>query len=359
MSTAFLPTLEDLRPPRLADAIRAYSTRRVPLEQQRCVRVDLAPSNGDLVLARVVSVGQHKRLHTVDGGRKNLFVGDLVVVSYGDRYAPNQYEAIMPGDLRDCDLAAGGGVASRVVARHDRMRAPTRLHPLGLVANDPDGPPLNLAGFALEPPRPTTRVEVPVMAVVGTSMDAGKTTTAAHLVRGLRNHGERVGYAKVTGTAAAGDPGFVRDAGATLVLDFTDVGYVSTYRQSSRAVEAICDELVLHLAAAGAEVIVLEIADGLLQRETAALLASASFRRRVDGIVFTAADSLGALGGVQWLRERRLPVCALSGRLTTAPLQVREAIAATHLPVYSCNELLEPATAAKLVAGTFEATATA
>ncbi|MBY0400885.1 DUF1611 domain-containing protein [Myxococcota bacterium] len=346
-----MPGIVEALPARIEEATRAYSTRRVPAEAMRCLRTELSPSAGDLVLARVESIGQHKRLHTVDGGRKNLFPGDLVIVAYGNRYAPNQYEALIPRDLSACDLAAGGGIAGRVVARHEKMRGPTRLHPLGLVASDPDGPPLNLGGFSLEPPMPRGKLSVPVIAVVGTSMDAGKTTASAYLVRGLRNHGDRVGYAKVTGTAAAGDPGLLRDAGAHLVLDFTDVGFASTYRLPSATVEAIFEELVLHLVDRGADSIVVEVADGLLQRETEALLQSQTFRSRVNGVIFTAADSLGAVGGVGWLHERKLPVVGLSGRMTTSPLQVRESVAATGLPVYDLKSLIDPATASKLVTG--------
>ena len=58
---------------------------------------------------------------------------------------------------------------------------------------------MNLRDFGLEPVelrddyRPTT------IAVVGTSMDSGKTQTAVYLCRGLIAAGLRVGYAKVTG----------------------------------------------------------------------------------------------------------------------------------------------------------------
>jgi hypothetical protein len=354
MDCELLVPFSDDHPAPIAEATRAYSVRRVPVEAMSGIRTDLAPSAGDLVLARVETIGQHKRLHTVDGGRKNLFVGDLVIVAYGDRYAPNQYEARVPRDLRDCDLAAGGGIASRVHARHDKMRAATRLHPLGLIATDPEGPPVNLSEFALEPRLSPAPRRVPVMAVVGSSMDSGKTTTAAHLVRGLRHCGERVGYAKVTGTAAAGDPGLVRDAGADIVLDFTDVGYASTYRLPSSTVAAIFLELVDHLTAASVDSIVIEVADGLLQQETEALLRSRAFRARVDGLIFTAADSLGAAGGVQWLRDRKLPVVGLSGKLLVSPLQVREAMAATRLPVYALADLLDPSTASKLLKGFVE-----
>ncbi len=347
-----IPTspLELERSAQLGEATRAYSTRRVPVHAMRCLRTDLAPAAGDVVLARVETLGHHKRLHTVSGGRKNLFVGDYVILAYGDRYAPNQFEAHVPRDLRDCDLAAGGGIAARVVSQHGRIRgSATRLHPIGLVASEPDAPPLNLGSFAIEPATGARAIGIPVVAVVGTSMDAGKTTTAAHLVRGLSKGGARVGYAKVTGTAAAGDPCLLRDAGASVVLDFTDAGHASTYRLPPRTIVAVFEELVAHLAEMGVDMIVVEVADGLLQRETEALLESGAFRRRVDGVVFAAADSIGAVGGVRWLAERELHVVAVSGRLTRSPLQIRETIAGTRLPVHACEDLLDAATASKLV----------
>ena len=45
----------------------------------------------------------------------------------------------------------------------------------------------------------------PVLIVAGTAMNAGKTTAAARLIKGLQRAGLRVGAAKVTGTGAGGD----------------------------------------------------------------------------------------------------------------------------------------------------------
>lgn len=81
------------------------------------------------------------------------------------------------------------------------MRPATTLSPVGLLTRE-DGSRLRLItgpAPAGDQPRPVT------IAVVGASMNAGKTTTAAHLVRGLRQSGLRVGAAKTTGTGAGGD----------------------------------------------------------------------------------------------------------------------------------------------------------
>ncbi|HEB89280.1 MAG TPA: DUF1611 domain-containing protein [Deltaproteobacteria bacterium] len=337
----------------IREATRAYSTRRVPREAMTCLLPNCPPEVGDLVLARVEAIGYHKRLHRPDRSKRNLFVGDLVIVAYADRYAPSQFEAIVPSDLRTCHLAAAGGIASRVVLRHDRIRrAPTVLRPLGLLASGPEAPPLNVAGWALDPPRSHDEhngIGIPVVAIVGTSMDSGKTTVAAHLARGLKNSGLRVGYAKVTGTAAAGDPSLVLDAGADPVLDFTDAGFASTYRLARGTVEAIFRDLVGHVAGAPVDGVLIEVADGLFQTETASLLESGSFRTLVDQILFAAPESMGATAGAAWLRERRLPLVALSGVLASSPLQVREAREQTGLPVYGPQDLLDPSTAAKLL----------
>jgi len=325
--------------PGLRRAKRAYTTARVPLEVASQLLTDraTAPEVGDLVLARVLAIGQHQRLETPAGRRASLFVGDEVVVCYGHRYAPDQYEAEMPGDLGPCDLVAAGGLASRTLSRHASAGVATQLEPVGLLATD-DGRRVNLADWALPmpaagPPR------VPVIAVVGTSMNSGKTTTVAGVVRGLGRAGLRVGTAKVTGTGAGGDPWRMRDAGADAVVDFTAAGLPSTYLAAPERVEAITELLVAHLADLGVDVIVLEVADGVYQRETADLVSSPRFAQLVDGVLFAAADAGGAVAGVSWLAERELPVLGISGLVTASPLAAREAAAVCSLPVHGLDAL--------------------
>jgi hypothetical protein len=294
------------------------------------------------VLARVDAVGQHSALHLANGRRRWLFPGVEIVVVYGNRYASNQFEAEVPETLGPCHLAAGGGIASRVRSWHRRMTlGPTEITPIGLVG-DAQGRRLNLREFALPPIAPPHDYRPTTIAVVGTSMDSGKTQTCAHLVRGLVAAGCRVGYAKVTGTGAGGDYWSLRDAGADPVLDFTDAGVPTTYLMAPEDVERTMVSLINHAAHQGVDAVIIEIADGLLQRETAALLNGATFASSVDGIVLAAQDSMGAMAGWSWLRGRRAPVLALSGVLTAAPLQVREAREATNLAIYDREGLATP-----------------
>lgn len=325
---------------RLARAKRAFTTRRVALERARILLEGaVRPRAGDLVLARVAAVGAHRSLQLASGRPSTLFEGDEIVLAAGARYAPDQFEAYLPEGLGACDLVAAGGLVGRVVARSERIGEPTRLEALGVLA-DASGRALNLADFALSPRSSIGRV--PTFAAIGTAMNAGKTTAAAHLVRGLTQAGLAVGAAKVTGTGAPGDLALMLDAGAVLALDFTDAGHASTFLLEEAALIDVLHTLHHELQEAGAQAIVLEVADGIYQRESAVLLASPAFRRLVDCTLFAAGDAAGAVAGVRALGALGLPVGAVTGLLTRSPLARQEAATATGLPVLGPVELGRP-----------------
>ena len=335
------PFVSPIETNRLIKAKAAYTTRRVPISKAvHLISGDVVPAPGDLVLARVDHLGQHKRIELGNGRRAPLFPGDEIVLCYGHRYAPDQFEGEVPGSLEPCHMVAAGGIAACAISKHVSRRAATRITPLGLLG-DARGRPVNLADHALEPASPETALPMTI-AAVGTSMNAGKTTTAAYLIRGLVNAGLKVGAVKVTGTGAGGDAWLMIDAGADLVLDFTDAGYASTHRVPLRELEGILTTLTAHLQRAGVDAIVLEVADGLFQEETSALLCSSVFRQTVSGIIFAAGDAMGAATGVNWLYDHDLPVVAISGKLTASPLAIRETRGATGLPVMGLDQLSDP-----------------
>ncbi len=324
---------------RLRSAKAAYTVRRIGLGRlQGLALVEACPRAGDLVVAQVTQLGMHQHLESADGRRQRLWPGDTIVVAYGQRYAPDQFEAVIPEDLSPCHLVAGGGVAARVLSRHASIKPATQIAPLGLLA-DAQGV-LNLRRGALGGARGRTPLSI---AVLGSSMNAGKTTTAANLIAGLKRSGLRVGAAKITGTGAGGDRWLMQDAGASPVLDFTDMGHASTAGLDSATVERILGDLSGHLASTGVDCAVIEVADGLLQRETSALVQSHLFAKVVDAVVFAAPDAMSAIAGVAWLEQRGLPVVAVSGVLTASPLATREAGAALKVPTCTIDDLATPA----------------
>lgn len=331
-----------LAPRDIREAHQAFSTRRVPVEAMHILLTERSqrPVAGQLVLARVVSIGQHTRVELASGRRAQLYIGGDVILAYGNRYAPDQFEGMVPPDLAPCQLIAAGGLAGLVVARHESMDEPTQIEPLGLIA-DERGIPLNLSDFALSIlPSPVPRP--PVLMVCGTSMNSGKTHAASFLVRGLTRLGYRVGAIKVTGTGAGGDLWRMADAGAVVTLDFTDAGHASTYRVPLEGLRAIPGCLLAALAEQAVEAVVMEVADGLVQQETAALLADGAFRECVDGAIFCAGDALGAECGATRLERLGYRLLAVSGTLTRSSLAVREASTLLRVPVLGPLEIESP-----------------
>lgn len=334
---------------RLAKVKPSFATRRVDRD---CIEsLDIHASDlksGDLVVARVTELGHHANIERPDGRRAKLFSGDEILVACGARYAPDQFEADAPEAVGPAELVAAGGIVGHVGCAHERMKPATQVTILGAACGG-DGRRLTLVDHAVKtPPAPLT---VPVIAVCGTAMNAGKTHAVASLARGLAVNGVRVAAIKVTGTGAGGDLWFFQDAGAAFVRDFTDAGFATTYRQPVTEILDGARRLCTEAEAAGCAAIILEVADGLGQSETAALLRADGFRATLSGVIFAAGDALGAEAGVAWLRRAGHRVLAVAGRLTCAPLAVREAEAVIGVPCLTPADFLCPDHLARLVPG--------
>ncbi|MEG1444185.1 DUF1611 domain-containing protein [Glutamicibacter sp.] len=339
----------------------AYTTRFVAAELQRnpqdfeiVRRANMVPRAGDVVIAAVTELGKHTRLQSPVSRRQLMFVGQEIMVAYGHRYAPDQFLAHVPDNLGPCQLVAGGGVASEVIEQHASIDMATQLQPAGLLMRH--GKVVNLVDFAplgienaspraaqVAAPRP------PVIAVLGTSMNSGKSTTLGCLVNGLVNFGMEVAAGKATGTGAGNDPNLFTDAGAFSVCDFTDFGFPTTYRLDYETVRDLLVAMIREQSATGADAVVIEIADGLFQGETSRLLRDPIFAEHVDRVLFSAQDALGAQAGERILREAGLDVAAVSGVLTASPLAAMEAHAQLSTPVIGTFDLCQAEVAAALL----------
>lgn len=330
--------LEDIS---ASDIKWAFTTRRVQRSDVRGIRADLQHvMPGDLVLCEIIEIGQHKNIQLADRRNSASFPGDLVVLALGDRYAPDQFHGsacVITGQM--AQVLAGGGVVGRVDAAHVFMDAPTTVRPIGVLTNG-HGEAINVESYAL--PRLRADHSATVIGVFGASMNSGKTTAASGLAHGLKRAGFATAGIKATGTGAFGDYNSFADAGVP-VLDFTDVGMATTYRMPTARIEAGFETLIATAVDGGAEVIVVEIADGVFQQETRAILQAGAIRDRMDGILFAAPDALSALGGVLVLEKHGLSPFAISGMVTCSPLARAEAEEVTGLPVLSREELWNPA----------------
>jgi hypothetical protein len=311
------------------------------------------PDPGRLVLARILTIGRHKEVEGSDGRKLTLFPGDVIAGALAYRYATDQYEGLPISSGPAAHLVSIGGVCGYVVSKNEKMLDPTTLEWIGTLA-DGAGQPLRLRRFALRPPRHVAAPRPRTVLVVGASMNAGKTTAVAQVIRSLSGQGRRVGAAKLTGTACRKDPGIMEDAGALRVLDFTYMGYPSTANLAAADLLALASDLRALLYEERPEFVIYEIADGIFQRETRLLLEDPAFRETIDVVLYAAPESPSCESGVRWLREWGYTVGAVCGMVANSRLGMEEVRTATGVPCLNgqmildgaLNAVLEPASVA-------------
>lgn len=302
--------------------------RSIPLPREQ------AP--GDVVVASVEAIGRNARVELVGGRLSHLHVGDLLVAVFANRYATQQFEAYARRDGEYGHLLSMGGLCGLVASRHEAVGEPTKLRFLGAVA-DSEGHPLKLGDYAAAAIPAISRPRVAV--VCGSAMDSGKTFTAMSLIKGFVKRGRRAAYIKLTGTASGRDYWTMVDAGACCVLDFVDGGLPSTYLCPVADLLKLYKRLLGIVAANGADWVVIEIADGLLQQETSALLQSLEFAGSVDAWILACSDPLGAYGGVGLLRDWGIEPTAVSGLVSQSPLSLKEIAMATGAQTLTARQL--------------------
>ena len=84
----------------------------------------------------------------------------------------------------------------------------------------------------------------------------------------------------------------------------------------------------------------MEIADGLMQRETNFLLKDKAFMNTISKVIFSCGDSLSAFHGVQILNEWGIEVAGVSGFFTTSPLLIEEVKEHSKVPVFTIDEVM-------------------
>ena len=211
---------------------------------------------GDYVLGEVDSPPSSlSKLELTSGRMVEVAEGNLVLGAFGRRYAT--LEAV--GDWRDIgndlqmEALTGAGLFGKTTSKSALLPRPIPLAYKGhaLVS----GAKAVMRDFV--PPAPQVVFELPVVLLVGTSMSAGKTTSAKVIVRLLREAGLSVIGAKLAGAGRYRDILGMEDAGAERIFDFVDAGLPSTvvpeeeYRQALR-------NLLARMASVRADVVVAE-----------------------------------------------------------------------------------------------------
>jgi hypothetical protein len=308
----------------------ASVTLRLGLDKNAVLGDEIPAVAGTVVAARVLNAkASYNTMEDVHGRMVALHPGDVIAGALGHRDALYGYSGRVPESVAVGDqlqLLNIGGVIGTGAEAVGSLGEPFRVEVLGSVLEFPYlgtrfGVPANIERAAL-PQAPLPSELPPIIALVGTCMDAGKTTAASVIIAEMARKGLRIAAGKLTGVSLRRDVLQMADCGAEPTAIFTDFGVVTT--NEATALRA-AHSLVNHLADSEPDVIVLEMGDGLLGTYGVhALLGDPALSRAITATVLCAQDPVGAWGGQRLLAERYgMSVAAISGRVTDSTVGSR------------------------------------
>lgn len=286
------------------------------------------PISGDVAVFEIVTLGKHESVQGEEKRSLTIFEGDYIMAAFADRYATSQFEGYVPTEpLELYDILAAGGAVGVVRTKNWALKdvEPTKIRMIGYACDD-KGKVINTKWYRKT--RVPFSASVPgnakVILSIGSTMDSGKTTTAGSIARGLKLTGKRVAFMKFTGTVHTKDRDFVYDCGADVVTDFSEMGFPSTYMCEKEELLDLYQSLLANLSLEKPDYIVMEIADGLFERETDFLLKSHEFMSTIHSVVFSCGDSLSAFQGIEVLEKMNIIPAFISGKFTMSPLLIQE-----------------------------------
>ena len=266
---------------------------------------------GDVVAVRIrTRKSTYNQLELTTGRFSLLKVGDVVAGALGHRRALMGYAGHLPEALETGDvihLLNIGGCLGVCTSSNPDVGPPFECEVLGQVLHFPYlgeriGVPANIRQDAKPLVERLEARGVPIVAVVGTCMNSGKTFACTSLIQELARERLVVHAAKATGVSLRRDVHAMADAGASETMTFTDFGVVTTQRSNA---PALTRSMLSALTASEPDVIVLELGDGLMgDYGVDAILEAPDIRQAFSALVLAANDPVGAWGGHRQLAER-------------------------------------------------------
>lgn len=301
-----------------------------------------------LVVEILNNKANYNTLELTSGRMAKIVRGDIVVGALGHRKALFGYSGHIPATLKPGDiiqmLNIGGVLGICDSATQDKGK-PFDCKVLGAVLTFPYlgeriGVPAKVGYKPLDFEAALDARAVPVVALAGTCMEAGKTAAASAIIARMRHRGLIVDAFKATGVSLRRDIMAFEDSGARRTMLFTDLGIVTTTAECG---PALTRTMLTEMAAGQPDAIVFELGDGLLGTYgVEAILRQRDIKAALTCVVLSANDPVAAWGGVKLLRERfGIEPCVVTGPATDN--QVGIEIIREQMNVEAFNAISNPA----------------
>ncbi|MHA2641748.1 MAG: nucleotide-binding protein [bacterium JZ-2024 1] len=298
------------------------------------------PESGWVVLAEVLSENARYGLLELGTGETiRLKPGMRIAGALGARKASRAYGGRVPDSILTGDtlhLLNLGGVIGELESEFEDLGTPVALRILGVA--HADGAPLTLKRNAI-PMRESLDLDLPLIAVCGTAMNVGKTTTVVQLSRALSEGGYAVFAVKAAGVACLKDACAFSAAGARDARGFWDCGLPSTVGVSCvpEVIKGLFAEMLERAAFPDRAVGIVELGDGLLGHYGGIqFFLDPDLRDRLRACVLCANDWVGVYGARSIFRAFGIPHFFVTGMVAES------AVGSPLLRVPFCNIRTNP-----------------
>lgn len=297
--------------------------KNVPLSDNIELGNSIKPQEGLVILVEALEDEEKNNVLEFATGRLGKLVkGDVVPAVLGKRRALKEYAGNIPPALKPGDelyWLCESGLVGEIIGVNGRWGVPMKVKVLGTLLHH--GKTLNIKDFAI-PWQKDLKKSAPIVAILATGMDSGKTTLVCKLAEHFRNNGLTVMGAKLTGVAFMQDPLKMKDNGLTTVMDFVDAGLPSTCGSAHDAIRAACG-VIMEINKDKPDLILAEFGDGIIgEYNVASIITHPSFKKHIVMTVVAANDLMAAWGAKQKMKELGFPIDVFTGPVVNSHVGV-------------------------------------
>jgi hypothetical protein len=288
--------------------------RKVPLPEEVEIADLIIPEEGLVIVVEALDhSGKNNVLEVTTGRLGKLGKSDIVPAVLGKRralreYAGNIPEKLTPGD--ELYWLCESGLVGEIKGINEQWGAPMKVKVLGALLSE--GRTVNIKQYSI-PWKKKLEKSAPIVAVLATCMDSGKTTLICKIAEYFKNNGLIISAAKLTGVAFMQDPFKMKDNGIGQVLDFVDAGLPSTCGKPEDAIAAAFG-VITEINKTKPDLILVEFGDGIIgEYNVQSIITHPSFKKHIIMTVVSANDLMAAWGAKKKLEDLGLRIDLLTG----------------------------------------------
>jgi len=248
---------------------------------------------GDYVVCKITDIGSNLLKIELNNGRMRGVMGnELLVGALGERFATLDATGTWKKVEEDQEMTVltGAGLLGKLTSKSSYSPSMITVKYIGHAVRN--GKKVTMDDFV----KPIKKLpyNTPIVLLVGTSMSAGKTTSARIVTNLLKQAEYKVVGAKLSGSGRLKDILAIKDVGADAIVDFVDAGLPSSIC-SRKVFLSKMEYLKNYISSVNADIAVVEVGASPLEPYNGDLAINA-VKKYIKCVILCASDPYGAYG---------------------------------------------------------------